>query len=90
MIKLLTAVAAVFILTACEPRDQKPYNPLDYADLIIDGKGYNLETRCVEEKTVTKWCYHYGWSNWKTDWCWHWGYDEDTFCVEEVTDTIPL
>jgi len=53
MRKLLIAAAAVFTMTACEPRDQKHYNPLDYADLIIDGKGYNLETHCVKEKTDT-------------------------------------
>jgi hypothetical protein len=90
MRKLLVAATAIFALAACEPIDGKPYNPLDYADLVIEGKGYMLKTRCVKEVTRTTWCYHYGWSTWKMEFCWHWGYDDEQVCLKEVTDTIPM
>lgn len=77
--KILIIIAA-FILCSCE---RKP-------DLIIDGQGYWINSRCVKSHTESRFGSHYGYNFMSGKYEWHTGRYSETICDSTVIDTVKI
>jgi hypothetical protein len=59
-------------------------------DLVIDGREYALNKKCIKSHQETKFCYHYGWNSWRGKFEFHWGNQTKTICDSTSTDTIEI
>jgi hypothetical protein len=59
-------------------------------DLVIDGREYSLNEKCIKSHQETKFCYHYGWNSWKGKFEFHWGNQTKTICDSTRIDTIEI
>jgi hypothetical protein len=59
-------------------------------DLVIDGREYALNKKCIKSHQETKFCYHYGWNSWRGKFEFHWGNQTKTICDSTRIDTIEI
>lgn len=73
-------ILALLMLSSCQ---RKP-------DLIINGQGYYINTRCVKSHTEHKFGPHYGYNFMSGKYEWHNGSYTERVCDSTATDTIKI